>query len=76
MLISLFLTVNLLRGHSHTESSQSLCQNDAKLQTHFPSIHNVKMPNLPKIDAYNFQHKIGVGNVMKLFFLSYRCTNK
>ena len=42
-----------VRGHSHIESSHSLCQNDPKLQTHPPSIHNVKMPNLPKIDVYN-----------------------
>ena len=42
-----------IRGQSHIESSHSLCQNDAKLQTHPPNIHNVKMPNLPKIDAYN-----------------------
>ena len=60
-------------GHSHTEFSNSLFQNDAKLQTHPPSTFNVKMLNLPKIDVYNFKYKISAGNVMKLFFFSHKC---
>ena len=44
-----------LKGHSHIQSSHSLRQNDAKLQTYPPSTLNVKMPNLPKIDVYNFK---------------------
>ena len=65
-----------IRDHSQTESSHSLPQNDAKLQTHPPNTLNVKMSNLPKLDVYNFKHKISVGNVMKLFFLSHKCINK
>ena len=42
-----------VRGHSHMESSHSLHQNGAKLQTHPRSTLNVKMPNLPKIDVYS-----------------------
>ena len=52
-----------VRGRSHIESSHSLRQNDAKLQTHPPSTLNVKMPNLPKIDVYNFRYK-SVGILM------------
>ena len=55
-----------LRGHSHTESSHSFHQNDAKLQTHPPSILNVKMLNLPKIDVYNLKYKIRKNNVGKI----------
>ena len=29
-------------------------------QTHPPSTIHVKMPNLPKIDAYNFRYKMNV----------------
>ena len=65
-----------VRGRSHIESSHSLRQNDAKLQTHPPSTLNVKMPNLPKIDVYNFRYKISVGILMKLSFLSHKCVNK
>ena len=64
-----------LRGHSHIESSHSLRQNDPMLQTYPPSAPNVKMPNLPKIDVYNFKFKISVGNSMKLFFLSHKYIN-
>ena len=62
-------TVSSVRGHSHIESSHSLSQNDATLKTYLPIILNVKMPNLPKIDVYNFIYKISVGNMIKLFFL-------
>ena len=65
----------LLRDNSHIEASDSLCQNDVKLQTHLPSTINVKMPNLPKIDVYNFKYKISVGNLMKLLFLSHQYIN-
>ena len=58
-----------VRGHSHIESSHSLRENDAKFQAHPPSTLHVKMPNLPKIDVYNFRYKISVGILMKLFFL-------
>ena len=52
------------------ESSPSLHENDAKfqLQTHPPSTLHIKMPNLPKINVYNFRYKISVGILMKLFF--------
>ena len=66
----------LVRGYSHIEYSHSLRQNDVKLQTHPPSGLNVKMPNLPKIDVYNFRYKISVRILMKLFFLSHKCINK
>ena len=49
---------NYFMGNSHIESSHSLRQYDAKLQTHPPSTLNVKMPNLPKIDVYNFKLKL------------------
>ena len=65
-----------LRVHSHIESSHSLRQNDARLQTDPPSTLNVEIPNMPKINVYNFKYKISVGNVMKLFFLSHKCINK
>ena len=65
-----------LRGHAHIESPHSLCQNDSKLQTHPLSTLNVKMPNLPKIDVYNFRYKISVGILMKFFFLLHKCTDK
>ena len=65
-----------VRGHSLIESSHSLDENDAKFQTHPPSTLHVKMPNLPKIDVYNFRYKISVGILMKLFFLSHKCINK
>ena len=68
--------ISQLRGHSRIESSHNLRQNDAKLQTHPPSTLNVKMPNLPKIDVYNFRYKSGEGIFMKLFFLSHKCINK
>ena len=51
------------------EPSHSLRQNDAKLQTHPASTVNAKMPNLPKIDVYNFKYKISVGNLVN--FLSF-----
>ena len=70
------LAISQLRGHSHIESSHNLRQNDAKLQTHPPSTLNVKMPNLPKIDVYNFRYKSNEGIFMKLFFLSHKCINK
>ena len=54
------IEIMIVRGHSNIESSHSLRQNDAKLQTHPPSTLNVKMPNLPKIDVYNFGYKISV----------------
>ena len=64
-----------IKGHSHTEFSDSLRQNGTKLQTHPPSTLNVKIPNLLKIDVYNIKHNISVGNVIKLFFLSQKCIN-
>ena len=70
------MLVYLVKGHSHTESSHSLRENDAKFQTHPPSTLQVKMPNLPKIDVYNFRYKISVGILIKLFFLSQKCINK
>ena len=73
---SLSLTLYSLRDHSRIESSHSLRQNDAKLQTHPPSTLHVKMPNLPKIDVYNFRYKISIGILMKLFFLSHECIYK
>ena len=65
--------MNILGGHSYIESSNSLRQNNAKLQTHPHSTLNVKMPNLPKIDIYNFKYKISIGILMKL---SHKCINK
>ena len=65
-----------VRGHSYIESSHSLCQNDAKFQTHPTSTLHIKMANLHKIDVYNFRYKISVGNLMKLFFLWQKCINK
>ena len=55
-------------GHWQIESSHSLHQNDAKLQTHPPSTLNVKIPNLPEIDIYDLKYKIIVRNIMKLPF--------
>ena len=69
-------TLKIALGAIHIESSNSLQQNDAKWQTHPPSILNIKMPNLPKIDAYYFKYKISVGNIMKLFYLSHKCISK
>ena len=63
-------------GHSDTESSHSLRENDAKFQTHSPSILHAKMPNLSKIDVYNFRYKISAAILMKLFFLSHKCINE
>ena len=65
-----------VRGHSHMESSYSLCQNDAKFHTNPPSTVHFKMPNLWKIDFYDFRYKISVGILMKLFLLSHKCINK
>ena len=48
--------INFFRGNSQIESSHSLRQNDAKFQTHPPITLLVKMPNLPKMDAYNFRY--------------------
>ena len=39
-----------------------------KLQTHTPSVLHVNMPNLLKINVYNFKYKIRVGKIMKVFF--------
>ena len=61
---------------SHIESSHSLHENDGKFQTYPPSTLHVKMPNLTKIDVYNFRYKISVGMLMKLSFLSHKCINK
>ena len=44
----LLLKLSPSKGHSHIESSHSLRQNDATLQTHPPSNLNVKMLNMPK----------------------------
>ena len=74
--IEVYLLFWLIGGHLYIESSHSLCQNDTKLQTHPASILNVKMLNLPKIDAYNFKYKISVRNKTKLFFLLHKCINK
>ena len=65
--------LHIVRGHSHIESSQSFCQNDAKFQTHPACTLHVKMPNLPKIDVYNFRYKIKVGI---LIFVSYKYINQ
>ena len=65
-----------VRGHSHIKYSHSLHQNDAQFQTHLPSPLPVKMPNLPKINVYNFRYKTSVVILMKLFFLSQKCINK
>ena len=70
------MLVYCVRGHSHITSSQSSRENDAKCQTHPPSTLHVKIPNLPKIDVYNFRYKISVGVLMKLFFLSHKWINK
>ena len=72
----LILQDTCVRGHSHIESFHSLRENDANFQTHPLSTLHVKMPNLPKIDAYKFRYKISVGILMKLFFLSHKCINK
>ena len=58
-----------VRGYSYFESSHSFCQNDTKFQIHLPIILHFKMPNLRKIDIYNFRYKISVEILMKLFFL-------
>ena len=58
-----------LRSHLHIKSSHSLRQNDGKLQNHPPTILNLKIPNLPKIDVYNFKYKISARNIRKLSFL-------
>ena len=34
------------------------------------------MPNLPKIDVYNFRYKIKLGILMKIFFLSCKYINE
>ena len=47
-----------IRVHAHIESSHSLRQNDAKLQTYQHSTLNVKMPDPPKIDVYNFRYNL------------------
>ena len=64
-----------IMGPLKIETSQSFRQNDAKLQTHPPSTINVKMPNLPKTDVYNFKYEVCVGNLMKLSYLSLKCIN-
>ena len=61
-------------GAIHNQTFPQLCQNDAKLQTHPPSTVNVQMPNLPKIDVYNFKYKISVGNLVN--FLSFTQVHK
>ena len=66
----------VVRGLLHIESSQSLRQNDTKFQTHPPTTLHVKMPNLSKIDVYNFGYKINVGILMKISVLPYKCMNK
>ena len=63
-------------AHSRIESSHSLRQNEATFRTHPLSTLHVQMPNVQKIDAYNFRHKISVGISMKLFFLSHKCINE
>ena len=63
-------------GHSYTESSHTLHENDAKFQTHPPSILHVKMSNLLKVDVYNLRYKICVEILMKIFFLLHKCINK
>ena len=70
------MSVYLCKGHSHIESSHSLCENDAMFQIHPPSTLHVKMPNLRKIDVYNFRYKIGIGILMKFSFLSHKWINK
>ena len=62
------MLVYLCKGPSNIESSHSLRENDAKFQTHPPSTLQVKMPNLAKIDVYNFRYKTSVGILIKLFF--------
>ena len=56
-------------GVTHILNLPTVCVNDAKLQTNPPSILHFKIPNLPKIDVYNFRYEIGVEILMKLFFL-------
>ena len=70
------MLVYLCKGSLTYQISHSLCQNDAKFQTHPPSTLHVKMPNLSKIDVYNFRYRISVGILMKLSFLSHKCINK
>ena len=44
-----------VKGHWYIESSHSLRESDAKFQTHLPSTPHAKMPNLLKINVYNFR---------------------
>ena len=57
-----------VRGHLHIESSHSLHKNDVTFQTHSPNIFHTKMPNLSKINVYNFRYKKSAGILMKLIF--------
>ena len=59
-----------LGSYSHIESSQSLRQNDAKLQTHLPITLNNNNDNVKMFvpfNVYHVQHKISVGNATKVF---------
>ena len=70
------MLVYLCKASLTYQSSHSLRENDAKFQTHPPSTLHVKIPNLPKINVYNFRNKISVEILMKFFFLSHKCINK
>ena len=63
------VSITCERDQSHIEFSHSLCKKDAKFQTHTPSTLQFKMPNLRKMDVYNFTYKMSVGILMKPFFL-------
>ena len=44
-----------------------MSQNGGTFQTHTQTTLCVEMPNLPKIDVYEFRYKTSVGILMKLF---------
>ena len=67
-----------MEGVTHISNLPTVCLKMMLSSRPTQPVYNlyVKMPNLPKIDVYNFRYKISVGILMKLFFLSHKCINK
>ena len=67
-----------MEGVTHISNLPTVCLNMMLSSRPTQPVYTlyVKMPNLPKIDVYNFRYKINVGILMKLFFLSHKWINK
>ena len=66
----------ILPKASRVEADLSALKSHSALKTHSPSVFNVKIRNLSKINDCNFKYKISVGNTTRFFLLSHKCINE